>query len=98
MDDHTSDPLDLSQFDTQGFCPGYPLRRHRYENLANSGSYEARQDWIHYVGPAEEFGSCNPTNGNFTALVLPLTKPERLHLVAYLIECEFIKSLSSVFN
>lgn len=44
-------------------------------------------DWIRYIGPAPEFGGCNPVNGNFTALVLPLCKPERLQLVAYVLGC-----------
>jgi hypothetical protein len=82
-----AETLDLSQYNTHGFCPGYPLRRHRYETLANVGCHEARTDWIHYIGPVAEFGGCNPMNGNFTALVLPLCKPERLQLVAYVLEC-----------
>jgi hypothetical protein len=89
MDDHTSERLDMGQFDTRGFCPGYPLRRHRYESLANAGCHEARQDWTQYIGPTDQFGGCNPINGNFTALVLPLVKPERLHLVGYVLECEW---------
>ncbi|KAL2021599.1 hypothetical protein VTK56DRAFT_6952 [Thermocarpiscus australiensis] len=89
-DNATSDVIDISQYDTQGFCPGYTLRRHRYESLANAGCHEARQDWIQYIGPVSEFGNCNPVNGNFTAVVLPLCKPERLRLVAYVIEYAFI--------
>ncbi|KAK3399185.1 isoprenoid synthase domain-containing protein [Sordaria brevicollis] len=69
---------------------GYTLRRHKAETLANAGCYEARQDWIQYIGPIKEFGNCNPVNGNFTALVLPLTKPERLRLVAYILEYAFL--------
>jgi hypothetical protein len=86
----TAEILDLSHYDTQGFCPNYPLLRHRYESLANLGCREARTDWIQYVGPVGEFGGCNPLNGNFTALVLPLCKPERLQLVAYILECKWI--------
>jgi hypothetical protein len=85
---NTAETLDLSQYDTQGFCPNYPLLRHRYESLANLGCHEARADWIQYVGPAAEFGGCNPLNGNFTALVLPVCRPERLQLVAYILECK----------
>lgn len=95
MDDYTSDLIvDFSsRYDTHGFCtssPGYTLRRHKAETLANAGCYEARQDWIQYIGPVEEFGNCNPINGNFTAVVLPLTKPERLRLVAYILEYAFL--------
>ncbi|KAI9155010.1 Terpene cyclase ATR13 [Paramyrothecium foliicola] len=83
-----SHPLDIGQFDTHGFCPNYPLRRHKFESLANDGCIEARHDWAQHIGPAVEFGGCNPLNGNFTAVVLPLCRPERLRLVAYVLECE----------
>jgi hypothetical protein len=84
----TAEVLDLSQFDTQGFSRDYPILRHRFEALANLGCHEARTDWIQYVGPVAEFGGCNTLNGNFTALVLPMCKPERLQLVAYILECK----------
>jgi hypothetical protein len=87
LEDVTSDHIDISHYDTHGFCQGYSLRRHRYESLANAGSHEARKDWIHFIGPVAEFGGCNPANGNFAALVLPGCKPERLRLVAYILEC-----------
>ncbi|GAB1315557.1 geranylgeranyl pyrophosphate synthetase [Madurella fahalii] len=90
MDNRTSDVLDIGEFNTHGFCPQYPLRRHRYESLANAGCHEARQDWTRYIRPAEAFGNCNPVNGNFAALVLPLTLPERLSLVAYILEYAFL--------
>ncbi|KAK4164713.1 isoprenoid synthase domain-containing protein [Cladorrhinum sp. PSN259] len=90
MEDHTSVPIDLTQYDTHGFCPGYRLRRHLYESLANAGCREARQDWIQYIGPVSEFGNYNPVNGNFTANVLPICKPERLKLVAYILEYAFL--------
>ncbi|KAL2166793.1 hypothetical protein VTG60DRAFT_2146 [Thermothelomyces hinnuleus] len=86
----TAETLDISQYATHGFCPDYPLLRHRYESLANAGCLEARKDWARYIGPAGEFGGCNPFDGNFTALVLPLCKPERLRLVAYVIEYAFL--------
>ena len=89
MDDNrTSEFVDTRLFDMRGFCPQYPLRRHRYESLANAGCYEVRQDWIKHIGPAEEFGNCNPVNGNFVALVYPLTEPDRLRLIAYAVECK----------
>ncbi|KAK4237715.1 isoprenoid synthase domain-containing protein [Achaetomium macrosporum] len=89
-DELTAETLDLSQYATHGFCPQYPLKRHRHEALANAGCLEARRDWARYIGPACEFGGCNPINGNFTALVLPLCKPQRLKLVAYLLEYAFL--------
>ncbi|KAK4119290.1 terpenoid synthase [Parathielavia appendiculata] len=89
-DERTAETLDLAQYATHGFCQGYPLKRHRYETLDNAGCYEARRDWAKYIGPAREFGGCNPFDGNFTSLVLPLCKPERLKLIAYIIEYAFI--------
>ena len=86
-DDETSYLVSLSHYDTHSLCSDYTLRRHKYESEANAGCYEARQDWIKYVGPIEEFGGCNPINGNFSAVVLPLTKPERLRMIAYVLEC-----------
>lgn len=85
--DETSYLVSLSHYDTHSLCSDYTLRRHKYESEANAGCYEARQDWIKYVGPIEEFGGCNPINGNFSAVVLPLTKPERLRMIAYVLEC-----------
>jgi len=91
--DHSSDDassylLDLANYDTQGLCYKYTLRKHKYESEANAGCYEARSDWIRYIRPVEQFGSCNPVNGNFSSLVLPLCKPERLRLVACVLECK----------
>ncbi|CAN9134015.1 unnamed protein product [Alternaria alternata] len=84
--DETSYLVSLSHYDTHSLCSDYTLRRHKYKSEANAGCYEARQDWIKYVGPIEEFGGCNPINGNFSAVVLPLTKPERLRMIAYVLE------------
>ncbi|KAK4185022.1 isoprenoid synthase domain-containing protein [Podospora australis] len=86
-----SSDIDAAEtLDLHGFCPKYPLARHKHEVLANAGCADARQDWIKHIGPASEFGGCNPVNGNFTALVLPLCKPERLRLVAYMLEYAFL--------
>jgi hypothetical protein len=90
--ERTAETLEIAQYATHGFCPAYPLKRHRHEKLANAGCHEAREDWAKYIGPAREFGGCNPLDGNFTALALPLCKPERLKLVAYLLECTFLSS------
>jgi hypothetical protein len=87
-DDQVALPLDISSYDTYGFCLDYPLARHKFEVEANAGSHEARLDWAKYVGLTDQFGGCNPINGNFTAVVLPLCRPERLRLVAYVLECE----------
>lgn len=91
VNNRTSNLVDLSQFDTEGFCRSYTLRRHVFEHLANAGCQEARVDWAKYIAPVDKFGGCNPINGNFTALVLPFCRPERLHLVAYILECKAIE-------
>jgi hypothetical protein len=87
LPDETSFVIPLSNYNTYGLCQNYTLRRHKWEAEANAGCYEARRDWIKYIGPSKEFGGCNPVNGNFTATVMPLTRPERLGLIAYVIEC-----------
>ena len=86
--DETSYLISLSHYETQGLCSGIPLRRHKFESEANAGCHEARLDWIKYIGPIEQFGGCNPINGNFTAVAFPLLKPERVRLVAYIFECK----------
>ncbi|KAK5124909.1 hypothetical protein LTR85_001099 [Meristemomyces frigidus] len=78
------------EIDTLGFCQGYQLRRHRDDAIANDGAHEARRDWMEHIGPIEQFGSCNPYDGNFTSLVLPFTKPDRLRLAAYIHEYAFM--------
>ncbi|USP73611.1 fusicoccadiene synthase [Curvularia clavata] len=89
-DDTTSDIIPISQYNTHGLCSNYTLRRHKYEAEANAGCREARSDWIKYIGPIEQFGGCNPINGNFSAVVLPLCRPERLRLIAYVLEYAFL--------
>lgn len=94
-DNATSVDVNLANYNTHGLCSKYTLRRHKYESEANVGCYEARSDWIKYVGPANRFGGCNPVNGNFLSLVLPLCKPERLRLVSYVIECKLSRIVLS---
>ncbi|KAK4171121.1 isoprenoid synthase domain-containing protein [Triangularia setosa] len=91
----TAETVYLSQYahtEAAGFCHGYPLARHGVESEANKGSHEARQDWIKYIGcgPVGEYGGCNPADGHFCALVLPMCKPERLRLVSYLLESSLL--------
>ncbi|KAJ5670875.1 isoprenoid synthase domain-containing protein [Penicillium longicatenatum] len=73
-----------------GFCHDYTLCRHKYEQNANEGSFRCRDDWRKYIGPIERWGSCNPFNGHFASVVLPLCKPERLGLVSYVFEYAFL--------
>lgn len=73
--------------DIAGFCDGYELRRHRHEDKANEGSLRCREDWEQFIGPIERWGSCNPWEGHFGAVVLPFCKPERLPIICYIFEC-----------
>lgn len=80
--------VDLSKYDTQGFCKGYPARRHVYEAEANAGCFEARSDWAKYIGSNNEFGCANPINGNFAAVLFPMVAPDRLRVLSYVLECK----------
>jgi ophiobolin F synthase len=86
--DSTSYKVNIKNYDTNGLCSNFTLRRHKFEAEANAGCHEARSDWARFVGPIEQFGGYNPLNGNFSAVVLPLSKPERLRLIAYVLECK----------
>ncbi|KAL4790372.1 isoprenoid synthase domain-containing protein [Aspergillus venezuelensis] len=72
--------------DIAGFCSGYELRRHHHEHLANEGSLRCRTDWEQFIGPIERWGSCNPWEGHFGAVVLPFCKPDRLAVICYIFE------------
>ncbi|KAL4994894.1 isoprenoid synthase domain-containing protein [Aspergillus recurvatus] len=80
----TSSAVPRSIPDMAGFCHGYELRRHRREHKANEGSLRCRADWETFIGPIERWGSCNPWEGHFGAVVLPFCKPERLAVLCYL--------------
>lgn len=92
MEDATSMLIDLSQYELNGLCDGYELRRHKHEDRANAGAHEARKDWIQNIGPLSQFGVCNPINGNLIAILFPLSIPERVHALAYIVECTLVKS------
>ncbi|KAL4801265.1 isoprenoid synthase domain-containing protein [Aspergillus unguis] len=72
--------------DIAGFGEGYELRRHHDEDKANAGSLRCRADWEQFIGPLERWGSCNPWEGHFGAVVLPFCKPERLSVICYIFE------------
>ncbi|OQE94690.1 hypothetical protein PENNAL_c0003G09066 [Penicillium nalgiovense] len=74
--------------DIDDLCHDYTSRRHKYEKKANEESFRCREDWKQYIGPIERWGNCNPYEGHFASVVLPLCKPERLELVSYILECE----------
>jgi hypothetical protein len=84
----TSYPVDISSQEHLGFGVGYELRRHKNEAAINQATHSARQDWQRYIGPIDTFGNANPYHGNFVSLVLPFTLPDRVAVLAYLIECQ----------
>ena len=88
--EETSRPIDHFSYNNHGFSSGFKLRRHKYEHLADEGSRQCRSDWLRCVGPVDKFGNCNPYSGHFGAVVIPLCKPERLRVVAYIFEYAFI--------
>ncbi|KAL5041044.1 hypothetical protein BDW71DRAFT_212499 [Aspergillus fruticulosus] len=88
--DATSYAVPRSTADMAGFCHEYELRRHRYEHEANEGSLRCRADWETFIGPIERWGSCNPWEGHFGAVVLPFCKPERLAVICYIFEYAFL--------
>lgn len=85
--DDISYQVDLVTSDIAGFCHDYPLRRHKNEDRANDGSIQCRTDWVKYIGPIERWGSCNPYEGHFGSLVLPICKLERLNVASHVFEC-----------
>lgn len=89
VEDKTSYLVERSAPDIQGFCHNYPLRRHKFEDKANEGSYQCRADWAEYIGPIGRWGNCNPWEGHFGAVVLPLCRPERLPVISYILECTY---------
>ena len=89
-DETISRPLHLAQYETQGFCEGYPARRHNHEKEADIGLREARADWVRYIGPVDIAGGCNPFSGHFASLTLPTCKPERLRIISYVFEYAFL--------
>lgn len=86
--DETSYQVSRQTSGIDGLRHGYTLRRHKYEQNANKGSLRCRDDWRRYIGPIERWGSCNPWDGHFASVVLPLCKHERLALVSYIFECK----------
>jgi ophiobolin F synthase len=69
------------------FSRGFTLRKAKDEAATNDGSHLLRKDWQRFIGPIDAFGGCNPYQGNFTSLALPYTKPERIGICAYFVEC-----------
>jgi hypothetical protein len=86
--DLTSYPVHIPMQERLGHGARIQLRRHKNEAEINRATHSARQDWQRYIGPIDTFGNANPYHGNFVSLVLPFTQPDRVAVLAYLIECQ----------
>jgi ophiobolin F synthase len=86
--DLTSRPVHISLQERLGHGVGIQLRRHKNEAAINRATHSARRDWRRYIGPIDTFGNANPYHGSFVSLVLPFTLPDRVAVLAYLIECQ----------
>ncbi|RGP72470.1 terpenoid synthase [Fusarium sporotrichioides] len=84
----TSELVKISRFDTQGLGVNHQSRRHKSDHLADAGSHKARSDWLKDIGSLREFGGYNHISRNFSALVLPLYRPDRLELLAHVPESQ----------
>lgn len=96
--DSTSKLVDISDRDLLGLGGGLQLRRHIAEAVANDAMHEARTDWRRYIGPIDTFADANPYDGNFVALVLPFTSPNRIKVSAYFMECKAESSQPSPWS
>jgi fusicocca-2,10(14)-diene synthase/ophiobolin F synthase len=85
--------VDPSTYDTtmDGLCTNMPLRVHRNASLADRGALRAQRDWQRFFGslPPGYSGAMGPEY-NFVATCMPEILPERLELVAYVIEVAFL--------
>ncbi|KAJ9364273.1 geranylgeranyl pyrophosphate synthase [Paecilomyces variotii] len=90
LDDERSYTVPRESSDIEGFCDGYALRRHKFEDKAIEGSLQCREDWLKYIGPIERWGCNSPWEGHFGTVVLPLCKPERLGVISYIFEYAFL--------
>jgi hypothetical protein len=75
-----------AKYDTYGFLLRLCIEAAQVRNR----DYEARSDWIKYFGPVGQFDCCNPVNGKFSAVVLPMCKPDHLRLVAYVLKYRYL--------
>lgn len=92
IEDKTFYLVERSTPDIQDFCHNYPLRRHKFEDKANEGSYQCRADWAEYIGSIGRWENCNPWEEHFGAVVLPLCRPEKLAVISYILGCTFFLS------
>ncbi|KAL2129754.1 hypothetical protein VTI74DRAFT_7344 [Chaetomium olivicolor] len=93
MEYHNSLLADPSTYssDMDGLCTAIPVRIHCNPELADRGALRAQKDWKQIFGslPAHHSGTLGPEY-NFVSTCFPETLPDRLELVAYIIEVAFL--------
>ncbi|KAF2756361.1 terpenoid synthase [Pseudovirgaria hyperparasitica] len=84
--------IDPESYDNQGLCVGIPVRVSRYSYLDDAATVRLRNDWRKYVGPlpATSLGGNMGPLYNFTSAAIPECRPERLGIVAYIMEFGFL--------
>jgi fusicocca-2,10(14)-diene synthase/ophiobolin F synthase len=85
--------MDPSSYDAtlDGLCTDIPVRVHRNAELADRGALRAQKDWQRVAGPLSQghAGVIGPEH-NFVASCMPEILPDRLELVAYIVEITFL--------
>ncbi|KAK4034307.1 isoprenoid synthase domain-containing protein [Parachaetomium inaequale] len=85
--------VDPSSYDAtlDGLCADIPLRVHRNAELADRGALRAQKDWQRVTGslPPGHAGVIGPEH-NFVSTCMPEILPDRLELVAYIVELAFL--------
>ncbi|KAK4101104.1 terpenoid synthase [Parathielavia hyrcaniae] len=85
--------VDRSSYDTNldGLCTDIPVRVHHSPELADRGAFRAQKDWERAFGslPPRYAGNPGP-DYNFVSTCFPEILPNRLELVAYVMETAFL--------
>jgi fusicocca-2,10(14)-diene synthase/ophiobolin F synthase len=85
--------VDPSSYDTtlDGLCTNIPVRVHRNAELADRGAFRAQKDWQRFFGslPPRYAGNPGPEY-NSVSTCFPEMLPDRLELVAYIMETYFL--------
>ncbi|KAK4151149.1 isoprenoid synthase domain-containing protein [Chaetomidium leptoderma] len=80
-----------SGHDITDLCGDIPVRVHRNAELADRGALRAQKDWQRLFGslPPGYAGTMGPEH-HFVSTCMPETLPDRLELVAYIVEITFL--------
>ncbi|CAJ2510072.1 Uu.00g059720.m01.CDS01 [Anthostomella pinea] len=92
MEFHYSQVVDPPAWNSQGLCDGLPLREHLNPELEVAGVNRLRDDWEKFVGPIPPGSNrgCLGSPHHMCSFAIPECLPERLELVAYIMEFGFL--------